>query len=211
MTTMPSPVVYVVDDDPAVLRGMERLMRAGGFDYAVFASSEDFLNNVTREAVGCAVVDLVMPRVDGLQLQKALVAHGCSLPIIFITGRGDISSTVEAMKGGAIDFLTKPFKPQQLLSAIRVAIEANVSSWKERCELGELQARISTLTPRESEVLRHVIGGFLNKQTAAELGMTEKTVKFHRANLLPKLRASSVAELARLAARAGIEPVMRRR
>jgi len=201
----PAPTVYLVDDDSAVLRGLGRLLAAAGMKVAAFDSPREFLERFDPSAPGCLVLDLAMPGLTGLELQKALAAKGRELPIVFLTGRGDIATSVRAMKLGAVDFLTKPVDDENLLSAIRSALEKNRTSRTAREELARIEQRLALLTPREREVLERVVAGRLNKQIAAELGTVEKTVKVHRARVMRKMGARTVAELVRLAARAGIK------
>lgn len=200
------PTVFVVDDDAAVLRSLRRLLASAGFEVVAFDSPQAFLEGLGGDASGCVVLDYAMPGLNGLELQQALGARGSSLPVIFLTGRGDIPTSVRAMKGGAVDFLTKPVDGEVLLAAVRQAIGRDRSRREERAASAEMRRRLATLTARELEVLRHVVAGRLNKQIAAELGTVEKTVKVHRARAMEKMRARSLAELVRLAERAGLEP-----
>jgi FixJ family two-component response regulator len=193
-----------VDDDLSVLKGLSRLLRSARLNPVTFASPEEFLDRHDPHAPGCLVLDVAMPGLDGLQLQQALIAKGSEIPIIFLTGQGDIPTSVQAMKGGAVDFLTKPVHDDCLLAAIRAAIEKDRQQRQAGAEVAEIRQRLATLTPREREVLEHVISGQLNKQTAAELGTVEKTIKVHRARMLAKMKVQSVAELVWLAEKAGI-------
>jgi FixJ family two-component response regulator len=199
-----APTVFLVDDDPAVLRGLSRLLRSAGFNVSPFQSAQDFLDGENFSAPGCIVLDVAMPGLDGLALQEALVARNSELPVIFLTGHGDIAMGVQAMKVGATDFLTKPVDDQTLLDAVRTAIEKNRLALQTRAELDDIRQRLATLTPREREVLALVVAGQLNKQAAAELGTVEKTIKVHRARVMAKMKVSSLAELVRLTSRAGI-------
>lgn len=201
-----SPVVHIVDDEEPVRRAVSRLLRASGFEVATFASPEEFLDAHDPQAPGCIVLDMEMPRVDGLDLQRLLTARGSNLPVIFLTGRADVPKSVKAMKGGAVDFLTKPVNDTDLIAAITNAIEKNLLARKLRAGREEIDARLATLTPREREVLGHVVSGRLNKQIAADLGTAEKTIKVHRARVMEKMKVGSLAELARLVERAGIGP-----
>jgi FixJ family two-component response regulator len=176
-----APCVRVVDDDTAVLKSLERLLRAAGFAVRTFSSSQDFLQQHDGGAPGCVLLDLAMPGLDGLQLQQALVHAGDPCPVIFITGNGDVPSSVRAMKAGAIDFLTKPFDQAQLLAAVRTAIDRDRAARAVRAERSSVGMRVAALTARERQVMAHVIAGHLNKQIAADLGIAEKTVKVHRA------------------------------
>ena len=204
MTAPPSPTVFVVDDYAPVRNSISRLLRAAGVAVAPFASAEEFLAQYDPHTPGCLVLDLAMPAVDGLELQRILTKTGSLLPIIFLTGQGDIPKSVQAMKHGASDFLTKPVNDEDLLAAVRVAIEKDRALRREQAELSEVRARLATLTPREREVLEYVVAGKLNKQIAGDLGTVEQTVKVHRAHVMQKMRVQSVAELVRLAERCGI-------
>jgi len=199
-----TPTVFIVDDETQVRKALSRLLRAAGFAVAAFASPSEFLAQHDLHKPGCLVLDLIMPGFDGTELQRALARKGSVLPIIFLTGHGNIPQSVQAMKRGALDFLTKPVNDEQLLAAIRVAIERDRVARLEQAELFEIRARIATLTPREQEVLQHVITGKLNKQIADDLGVVEKTIKVHRACVMKKMKVQSVAELVRLAERSGI-------
>ena len=198
--------VFVVDDDPAVLKALRRLLRVHGFDVRSFASSRAFLDLHDPTVPGCVVLDISLPGLNGLELQEALAVSGAGRFIIFITGRADIPTTVRAMKAGAVDFLTKPFDDKDLLRAIRAAIEKDRVARENREEAGLLQVRLAALTRREREVLEHVVAGELNKQIAGDLGTVEKTIKVHRARMMAKMGATSVAALVRMADRVGIKP-----
>src|SRR6266487_1014100 len=204
MTTPPSPTIFVVDDYAPVRRAVSRLLHEAGFAVVAFGSPQDFLAQYDPGVCGCLVLDLDMPAVNGLELQRILATKGSGLPIIFLTGHGDIPKSVQAMKHGASDFLTKPVNDEDLLAAIRVAIEKDRALRREEAELSEIRARLATLTPREREVLEYVVAGKLNKQIAGGLGTVEQTVKVHRARVMQKMRAQSVAELVRLTQRCGI-------
>jgi len=193
------PTVFIVDDDPAVLKGLSRLLKSAGLGVKTFPSSQDFLNYFIPNTPGCLVLDVAMPGLNGLELQKTLATKGSAIPIIFLTGHGDIPMSVRAMKGGALDFLTKPVNDDDLLKAVHLALEKDRSALRARAEVAEIQQRLATLTPREREVMEHVVSGQLNKQTAADLGTAEKTIKVHRARVMEKMKAHSVAELVRLA------------
>jgi len=206
MTAPPSPTVFVVDDYAPVRSAVSRLLRAAAFAVAAFASPEEFLAQYDPHTPGCLVLDLDMPAVNGLELQRILARKGSVLPIIFLTGHGDIPKSVQAMKRGAIDFLTKPVNDEKLLAAVRAAIEKDRALRREQTDLSEIRARLATLTPREREVLEHVVTGKLNKQIAGDLGTVEQTVKVHRARVMQKMRVQSVAELVRLTERCGISP-----
>jgi FixJ family two-component response regulator len=203
----PAPAIYVVDDEPAVLKAVGRLLRAANFNVITLSSSREFLAKYDHAAHGCIVLDIEMPDLNGLDLQRTLGAEGMGLPIIFLTGHGDIPKTVQAIKQGAVDFLTKPVDERVLIDAVRAAIAKDQVYWQARIEIAEINRRLATLTPREHEVLRHVISGRLNKQTAAELGTVEQTIKVHRGRVMEKLNVESLAELVKLAERAGIRAV----
>ena len=196
--------VFIVDDDAAIRKAVARLLRSAGIAVAAFASPSEFLAQYDPATPGCLVLDIAMPGFDGLELQTTLGEKGCILPIIFLTGQGDVSKSVQAMKRGAFDFLSKPVKDKDLLTAVRAALEKDAVARSEQAKLSEIRARLDTLTPREREVLDHVVSGKLNKQIAGDLGITEATVKMHRARVMAKTRVQSVAELARLTERCGI-------
>ena len=204
MSSPLGPTVFVVDDYAPGRRSISRLLRAAGFAVTVFASAKEFLAQYDAEAPGCLVLDLAMPAVSGLELQDILADRGSLLPIIFLTAYGDIPKSVQAMKRGASDFLTKPVNDEDLLAAVRVAIEKHRALRREQAELSEIRTRLATLTPREREVLEYVVAGKLNKQIAGELGTVEQTVKIHRAHVMQKMRVQSVAELVRITERCGI-------
>jgi FixJ family two-component response regulator len=199
-----SPTVFIVDDEAPVRKALSRLLRATGFAVAAFASPGEFLAQHDLHKPGCLVLDLMMPGVNGMELQRALARKGSVLPIIFLTGHGDIPKSVQAMKSGALDFLTKPVNDENLLASIRAAIKRDSVARREQAELFEIRARLALLTPREQEVLDHVVTGKLNKQIADDLGVVEKTIKVHRARVMEKMKVQSVAELVRLAERSGI-------
>ena len=203
MAPTSGPTVFVVDDDEAVRKAVSRLLRSTGIAVAVFASPREFLAQYNPATPGCLVLDIAMPDFNGLQLQTALTEKGCILPIIFFTGHGDVSKSVQAMKHGAFDFLSKPVKDKDLLTAVRAAIERDTIVRREQAKLSEIRARLNALTSREREVLEHVVSGKLNKQIAGDMGITEATVKMHRAHVMAKMKVQSVAELARLTERCG--------
>ena len=204
MIAVPKSTVFVVDDYAPVRRATSRLLHAAGFVVAAFASAEEFLAQYNPQSLGCLLLDLAMPTLNGLELQRILAKTGSLLPIIFLTGEGDIPKSVQAMKQGASDFLTKPVNDEDLLAAVRVAIEKNRALRRDHAELSEIRARLATLTPREREVLEYVVAGKLNKQIADELGTVEQTVKVHRARVMQKMKVHSVAELVGLTQRCGI-------
>lgn len=196
--------VFIVDDDASVLKSLSRLLRAAKLNCVTFLSPQEFLAKYNPDAPGCLVLDVAMPGVDGLQLQQALIAKGAEIPIIFLTGHGDIPMSVRAMKHGAVDFLTKPANEEDLLKAICAAIETDHANREARAELDDLRQRMESLTPREREVLEHVIAGQLNKQIASDLNVVEDTIKVHRGRMMEKMRVQSVAELVHIAQRLGL-------
>lgn len=202
--------VFLVDDDTAFLRAVERLLRASGYAVATFTSAAEFLERRVHDAAGCVVADLDMPGMDGLALQAGLAASSAPLPVVFLTGHGDIPATVQAMRSGAEDFLTKTAPKEALLAAIERALQRDAHERSNRARRQALQARFDRLTPREREVLMHVLRGRLNKQIAADLRIDERSVKRHRTSLMSKLEVGSVAELARLAAEVNAQPPMGR-
>ena len=192
------PWVSVIDDDAAVLKSLGRLLRSAGFAVRTFPSPQAFLQVHNGDEPGCLVLDLSMPGFDGLQLQQALAHAGDSCPVVFISGHADVPSSVRAMKAGAVDFLVKPFDAERLIAAVRTALDRDRLARAERAERSSVQARIAALTARERKVMDQVVDGKLNKQIAAELGISEKTVKVHRARVMKKMGAGSIAELVRL-------------
>ena len=202
--TEPAPIVYVVDDDPDVLKAIERLLESVGLESATFPSPRQFIECYDRNAAGCLVLDLQLPELNGLELQGMLEQQAAHLPIIFLTGRGDIATSVRAMKQGASDFLTKPVDDALLIATIRDALARDQSLRAARVERERIATRLATLTERERQVLEHIVAGRLNKQIAAALGTVEKTIKFHRANLMRKMDVHVVADLVKLAERAGV-------
>jgi FixJ family two-component response regulator len=191
------PTVYLVDDDAAVCRSLARLLKAVGYRARTFNSPDEFLRHYRDETPACLVLDMHLPGMTGLELQRSLAAAERSLPIVFITGHGDVPTSVQAMKGGAVDFLPKPFLDADLLEAVRQALDRSAQQSALRLELDPVRQRLEGLTQREHQVLAGVVEGKLNKQIAAELGTTEKTVKVHRARVMEKMEASSVAALVR--------------
>ena len=205
--TAPKGLVFVVDDDESVRRSLSRLLRAAGLASETFPSAEAFLARSPVEEVGCLVLDLRMRGLTGMDLQKRLTEAGQRLPIVFLTAHGDIPTGVEAMKLGAMDFLTKPVDDRRLLAAVRQALARCERDLAEQRAVEAIRTRLGTLTPREFEVMRGVIAGRLNKQIAAQLDIVEKTVKVHRGQVMHKMGVVSVAELVRDCARVGIEPL----
>ncbi|HYH43793.1 MAG TPA: response regulator [Burkholderiales bacterium] len=202
----PDPTIFVVDDDASILRGSQRLLTAAGFNVETFESADAFLNHHDPARSGCLILDVAMPGLNGLELQEALHARHSFLPIIFLTGRADVPISVQAMKGGALDLLVKPVDESDLLAAIDRALARDRELRESSAQTASVEQRLATLTPREREVLTHVIEGRLNKQIAGDLGTVEKTIKVHRARMMEKMQVRSVAELVRLMERAAIRP-----
>ncbi len=200
------PTIFVVDDDASVRKSLSRLLDSLGFAAETFASADEFLKRERYEGIGCIILDVRMPGLSGMDLQEELCKADYTLPIIFITGHGDIPMSVKAMKKGAVDFLPKPFDVQELKDALNRAIATDRAAKGDRAAIRGILEHIGQLTPREHEILQYLITGMLNKQIAFKLGIAEKTVKIHRARVLEKLGASSVVELVRMAEKAGIEP-----
>lgn len=202
-----TPIIYLVDDDSAVLKALTHLLRSFDLNVVPFNSPQELLEQFKPGLHGCLVLDVAMPYLNGLALQQELAARGNDLPVIFLTAHGDIPMSVQAMKQGAVDFLTKPIQGQDLFEAIQSAIEKDRINRLSCGELTEIRERLATLTPREREVMDHVVSGRLNKQIAADLGTVEKTIKVHRAHLMTKLKVRSLADLVRLAERCGIRSI----
>jgi FixJ family two-component response regulator len=197
-------VIAIVDDDPSVRKGLERLIRSLGWQAETFASAQEFLDHPRTEAPSCLVLDLQLPGLSGLDLQKRMSEAGLETPIIFLTGHGNIPASVKAMKAGAVEFLTKPVDEEELLKAVQEAIEQDRRTRQQHAELHDLRDRYQSLTAREQEVMQQVISGLLNKQIAGELKITEDTVKFHRGHIMRKMQADSLADLVRMAETLGI-------
>ena len=197
-------IIHVVDDDASFRSAVARLLRASGYEVQAFASAAEFLQATLPDGPGCVLLDLHMPGPSGLDLQSALAGSENPLPIVFLSGKGNIPATVQAMRGGADDFLTKPVKKDVLLPALERALKRDSQERQQRARVREVRARLATLTPRESEVLAHVLSGQLNKQIAGDLHAVERTIKAHRASIMAKLQVHSVAELARLVHEAGL-------
>ena len=196
-------VVYVVDDDTRVTRGLSNLLAAEGYEVVTFATAAQYISFEHKDRAACLVLDLELPDINGLELQQKL-ADTQGPPIIFITGHGDIPSGIKAMKNGAIEFLTKPVDSAQLLEALRSGVAADQTRRRELLASASLRARLASLTPREVEVFRLVVAGFLNKQAAAELGITETTIDVHRGRVMRKMKANSLPDLVRMSSRLGI-------
>jgi FixJ family two-component response regulator len=203
---MLGPTVFIIDDDASVRKSLSRLLRSAGYTTETFASAEAFLGREHFNGIGCLLLDVQMPGLTGMDLQEELNRADYHMPIIFITGHGNIPMSVEAMKKGAVDFLTKPFDDKELLQALEKAIEKDTHARAQYDEALEIHRRIELLTPRENEILRYIITGMLNKQIALKLNIAEKTVKVHRGRIMEKLCVDSVAELVRLAEKVGIKP-----
>jgi len=202
--TAPESIVFVIDDDAAIRNALRSLIRSVGLQVELFGSAQEFLQRKLPDAPGCLVLDIRLPGISGLDFQRKLIEANIPFPIIFITGHGDIPMSVRAMKAGAVEFLTKPFRDQDLLDAIHIALERDRARRQRETEIATLRDRFEWLTPREREVLPLVVSGLPNKQIAAEIGTSETTVKVHRGQLMRKMGADSLPELVRMAERLGI-------
>src|SRR6267142_979625 len=200
------PIVFVVDDDVSLRESLEGLIRFAGWQPEIFASAEEFLAHPRTIVPSCMVLDVSLPDLDGLELQKLVAVDRMDMPIIFITGHGDVPMTVQAMKAGAVEFLTKPFDDEVLLSAIRHAIKRSAALLNDQAEITALRSSYESLTPREQEVMRLVVAGMLNKQIGLKLGISEITVKAHRGKVMQKMKADSLADLVKTAVRLGLAP-----
>jgi FixJ family two-component response regulator len=208
--TNPRPIVYIVDDEPGVRKSLSSLVRSAGLEVRTFAGGVEFLESKREDAPECLVLDVQMPGVSGLDLQNQLVQLPFPIPVIFITGHGDIPMAVRVMKAGALEFLTKPLHDQDLLGAIYRAIRHSSAARRRQADLAALRARFASLTPREGEVMEGVVEGLLNKQIAAQFGTSEKTVKVHRGQVMRKMQARSLPDLVRMAQRLAIRALSHR-
>jgi FixJ family two-component response regulator len=197
-------IIAIVDDDASVREGLHSLIRSAGWRVETFVSAQEFLGRHGAEAPSCVILDLQLPGLSGLDLQKRMAKVGLEIPIVFLTGHGDIPASVQAMKAGAVEFLTKPLDEQKLLQAIQEAIERDRRTRRQHAEIRELRERYQSLTAREQQVMQEVVSGLLNKQIAAELNITEFTVKIHRGHVMRKMRAASLPDLVRMAESLGI-------
>ena len=198
------PTIFVIDDDPSVRQSLESLIKSVGWRVLIYGSAQEFLGSGHLDAPGCIILDVRLPGLSGLDLQQALLRAKSHLPVIFITGHGDIPMSVQAMKAGAVEFLTKPFREQDLLDALKLALDRDRTTRQQRAELAALRARYDSVTPREQQVMGLLVTGLLNKEIAATLGVSEVTIKVHRSQIMQKMQADSLANLVRMAERLGI-------
>jgi len=201
----PTQLVFVIDDDASIRDAISRLLHAIGLTVRTFGSAREFLQHRLPDIPACLVLDVRLPGLSGLDLQREMVERGIHVPVIFITGHGDIPMSVQAMKAGAVEFLTKPFRDQDLLDAVRSGIQRDRKGRKERAEVAKLREDLGQLTSREREVMSLVVAGFLNKQIALRLGASEKTIKIHRGRVMQKMRADSLADLVKMSQKLGID------
>jgi RNA polymerase sigma factor (sigma-70 family) len=202
----PASIVFVVDDDPSIRRAIKRLVESVGLQVELFGAAQEFLQSERRDVPSCLVLDIRLPGISGLDFQRELAAAKIDIPIIFISAHGDVPMTVRAMKAGAIEFLTKPFRDQDLLDAVQVALQQDRVRRQSEREMATLRDRFGSLSPREREVVAMVVSGMLNKQIAAEIGTTENTVKVHRSRATEKMQAQSLAELVKMVERLKMPP-----
>ena len=204
--TLPQTLVFVIDDDMSMLKAIGRLLESENYSFEMFRGAREFLARAPHTGPSCIILDLNMPELNGLELQQALAERGLGEQVIFITGGANVPTCVQAMKAGAVDYLSKPFRDEDLLCALKQALNRSSEQWLQFVQRKKVRERLATLTPREFDVLKLVIAGMLNKQIAAQLGTTEATIKVHRGRVMEKMEVESVAELVILAQRAGIEP-----